>query len=368
MSDSIQQAADAFARDMNGGAAPRPAPGIAESKGKPEVLFEEAGFLENPDEPAGGDTQPPPKVEKKAKQPQEEILEDGDGDTDDVEPSEGEEEDDEGSEDNEESDDGDDEGDEEGDDELLKREFEVMVDGEPVTVPLQEALNGYIRQKTFDQRMNKAAEVTRAVEQRFEEVQQATQVVIDMYAEAAEVVKAIQPQEPDWDKLFSENPQQARIIQKNFQEFQAKVAEVQKKHSEAIQKVQQEEARRTAEFARTEAPKFASLAKWRTPEERGKDIASMRKTALAVGLSEKEVSNIFDSRYLHILLKASKYDRMMAAKPKPVSKTIKPVSPGAGRTNRTAPKGISKAQRQLSRSGSIHDAAPVFAEILSRSK
>jgi hypothetical protein len=72
---------------------------------------------------------------------------------------------------------------------------------------------------------------------------------------------------------------------------------------------------------------------------------------------------------LQVLLKASKYDRMMAAKPKPVIRQPqgKPIAPGAGSAKqRTAQKGVSSAMKRLNRTGRLDDAAVVFDQLLAR--
>jgi hypothetical protein len=71
---------------------------------------------------------------------------------------------------------------------------------------------------------------------------------------------------------------------------------------------------------------------------------------------------------LQVLLKASKYDRMMAAKPKPfIRPKGKPIPPGAGSAKqRTAQKGVTSAMKRLNRTGSIEDAAVVFDQIIQR--
>jgi len=71
---------------------------------------------------------------------------------------------------------------------------------------------------------------------------------------------------------------------------------------------------------------------------------------------------------LNVLLKASKYDRMMAARPKPVVRPQgKPIPPGAGSAKaRTAQKGVTSAMKRLNRTGSMEDAAVVFDQIIAR--
>jgi len=94
----------------------------------------------------------------------------------------------------------------------------------------------------------------------------------------------------------------------------------------------------------------------------------MRRTGLSAGFAEEELSQVYDSRMLQVLLKASKYDRMMAAKPKPIVRAqAKPIPPGAGSArSRTAQRGVTSAMKRLNRTGSIDDAAVVFDQILAK--
>jgi hypothetical protein len=95
----------------------------------------------------------------------------------------------------------------------------------------------------------------------------------------------------------------------------------------------------------------------------------MRRTALSQGFSEDEISQVYDSRMLQVLLKASKYDRMMASRPKPVVnlKGKRPVPSGGGSARaRPAQKGLSTAMKRLNQTGKIEDAALVFDNIIRR--
>jgi hypothetical protein len=108
---------------------------------------------------------------------------------------------------------------------------------------------------------------------------------------------------------------------------------------------------------------------WTDPKRRAKDLQSMRRTGLSAGFGEEELSQVYDSRMLQILLKASKFDRMMAAKPKPIVRQPqgKPIPPGAGSARtRTAQRGATSAMKRLNRSGSIEDAAVVFDQFLAK--
>ena len=381
MADEIQNAALAFDRDMGRSAPPAARAGrqAAESSDGPEPMFENLGeHLDTSLEVAGGDedVEVIEKPKKPAKAP--------------VEPDEDEDEDlEEGDEEDEEDEEDDDEGltdDEKAakqaakdaedpeDAKLMNTEFEVMVDGEPKTVKLKEALDGYIRTETFHQRLNQLNEVKTAVVEEAQTVVKDRQKYTAMLKEAEEILAEMMPAEPDWDKEFAADGVRANNLRKQFDAFKGKIAEIKGKREAAEKEAGEAAARETTEFARSEFPKFVKAAGWQTREDQDRDTKSMRKTALSLGFSEQEVAQVYDSRMLQVLLKASKYDRMMASRPKPVrtgktGKGAQQVSLGAGRTiSRTAPKGMQAAQSRLSKTGSVDDAASVFDQILSNSR
>lgn len=345
----IEEAAAVFQDAISGTSSKAAAPRSDEVSGKPEPLFMEPGYLENPEESAGGDDKP--LVLRKKDLP---ADEDTDEDPDEENPD-----DEQDPEDKE-------EGDEE-EDELLSREFQVMVGDEEVAVPLKTILDNYTDRETLSRHYSDLQETVATVRAEAERVAGLRSKAVEIYDDAIAVMKQIIPAEPDWDKLFQEDATKARALQKQYESFQKSVDEVVAKRNKAKADQQEAERGNEKEFAETEFTKFARSCKWANAKERDKDIASMRKTALSAGMTEEEISRLYDSRYLMILRKASKYDRMVANKPKPVvrnngskpnNSTTAPVRSGRG--------GMNQAQRRLSQTGSLHDAVPVFHEIIRR--
>lgn len=369
MADAIEQAAAVFQADINGGTS---APAPKETSSKPaELIFGNSDSIENPDEWSDEDLKPDPKPRgRKAKAQESEEEEDIDpsafGELDDPEDEDEDADPDlEDQDDEDEDEDGDDKDEDDKDEEeFLNQTVTVMVDGQEEEVTLKEALQGYSRTKTFYNRMN---QLQGAKEQltSFAEVLEERRAKTDaMYAEAEAILQAIIPPEPDWDKLFAEDPKGAREVQKQYEKLQAQVQEIRQKRQALSEEEEQRQAQETAEYAKSEFKRFANIAKWRNNNEVKKDLDSMRRTALAVGFTEQEIQAVFDSRMLHVLLKASKYDRMMAAKPRHVNKGKQGAKPGAGNATRAARRGLNTAQKELSRTGSIDAAAAVMKNFL----
>lgn len=298
--------------------------------------------------------------------PSEEDGSDSDGDDADGDSESGEDE----------SDDEDDDSGEEGaeDEEeaaLLARKVEVTVDGKPAEVTIKEALDGYIRTETFHQRMNQLDEakkiVRRAAADAVHNYEYSMNVAKQMEAHMEQMI----PKEPDWDAEFQKDPAHARELQRYYEKANGFRAQMRAQMEEANKKMAESNQTQLAAFAEEEAARFeaANRKNWSDPKKKAKDLKSMRQTGLSSGFTEEELSQVYDSRMLQVLLKASKYDRMMAAKPKPVVRQPqgKPVAPGAGSAkSRTAQKGVSSAMKRLNRTGRLDDAAVVFDQLLAR--
>lgn len=372
MSDqAIDQAALAFDADMGVKSAPaaRQSDSGERSKRPTESMFDNLGqFADNSEDAGGGDHLPNPMKSKKTPfehtpDPEDELEEeDEDAGGDEIEYEIDDDGnvvvDDDGNPVEKKAEKPDDEEDEEDD-----QKYTVMVEGEEVEVGLREALSGYVRQETFHRRMNQLDEGRQLVKQHAEQVVADRQKLIQGLADLEEQVKALIPDEPDWDKLYAEDPGKARLLEKQYKDVKAKVDEVKAKREQAQKEAAEAEANDTATYARAEFGKFAKLAKWGDTKAMRKDLRSMKMTAEATGFSPAEYGAVYDSRMLNILLKASKYDRMMAARPKPVNRQQGPKTSGAGRT-RTAPNGVDRAQKRLTQTGSIDDAAAVFARLI----
>ena len=252
--------------------------------------------------------------------------------------------------------------------EALETKYQITVDGQEQEVTVKEALEGYIRTQTFHKRLSELGEnqqiIQRAAADVVQNFEYAKQMIDMMEGQMAQLV----PPEPNWDEMFKADPAKARNLQKYYQQVADFKANLTKQREDAVKKLNEHQDSQLRTYAEQESLRFARINQknWGTdPKKKAKDLQSMRRTALQEGFSEDEVNQVFDSRMLMVLLKASKYDRMIAARPKPVARQVagKAVTPGPG-NKRTGRKGITTAMKTLARTGNIHDAAPVFDEIL----
>jgi hypothetical protein len=247
--------------------------------------------------------------------------------------------------------------------------YEVTVDGKKYEVSLNEALNGYIRQATFHQRLAQLNETTRAVEEDYGRLQQGWALWHKARQDYEEDVANMLPREPDWDQEFATDPRAAHAKQKVFQVIYGNLQRSQQLRAQREAADAEERDRRTQKYAVSGFEKFVMDHIKVMPDEPTlkKNIQSMRRTAAAAGFSELEVATVYDPRMLDILWKASKYDRMTAAAPRAVvtgkGRALAPgaATPLSGNARRS---GFEDAQRRLAKSGRLDDAAEVFRRLL----
>ena len=246
--------------------------------------------------------------------------------------------------------------------------YEVVVDGHPFDVTLGEALNGYVRQETFHRRLGELNQLRSALEEDHQRQQSNWQLIMQAKEAYENDVRTMMPAEPDWDREFAINPNEAHRQQKIYQGLYGALARSQQERAQMAQIHAQEADRRLQKYAVDGFSRFVFDSKIPDKAALEKEIASMRRTAFAAGFSEQEVATVYDPRMLGILRKASKYDRMMAAaKPRAEvpgkGRTLTPgaATPLSGNGQR---RGLDEASRRLASSGKLDDAAEVFRRIL----
>ena len=245
--------------------------------------------------------------------------------------------------------------------------FEVTADGETFHVTVEEALRGYSREQTFHKRLAQLNQFSQELQQRQGYVQQTFAQLQKAKQDYEEDVVNMLPAEPNWDQLFAVDPAGAHAQQKIFQTIYSKLAASRQARAEREGQAQQERDRQVQDYAVKGFSKFVLDNKIPDEPTLKKHLQSMRRTAANAGFSEYEVATVYDPRMLTVLLKASRYDRMMAARPRAVipgkGRTLTPgaATPLNGNGQR---RGLDEALRRQASSGSLDATAEVFRRLL----
>jgi hypothetical protein len=246
--------------------------------------------------------------------------------------------------------------------------YKIQVDGEEREVSLNEALRGYQREETFNGRMRQMVEIARTIDERGAQAQQARDAYINLCQRQEEEVAALIPKEPDWTQLYKDNPAGAHQLENNFKAVYGTLNAIRQRRAAAEAQAFNDNAQRTASYARAEFDKFKSKNKLVDQASVDKAIGYMRRTAMAHGFSEDEIGSTYDERMLSILHKAAKYDNIIAQRPVAVQPERNgALQPGsAPRIGNSAARSMNDAQKRLAATGKVDDAALVMAQFLRR--
>jgi hypothetical protein len=245
--------------------------------------------------------------------------------------------------------------------------YEVTADGETFHVTLDEALRGYSREQTFHKRMGQLAQGQQELAGAVSQLQANYAQWHKDRQDYEEDLQNLIPAEPDWDRAFAINPAEAHAQQKIYQTIYGKLNQSRALRAQREAGQAAERDRQVQNYAVKGFERFVMDNKIPDEPTLKKNLQSMRRTAAAAGFSEYEVATVYDPRMLTVLLKASKYDRMMAARPRAVipgkGRTLTPgaATPLGGNGPR---KGLDEALRRQASSGSLDDTAQVFRRLL----
>lgn len=196
--------------------------------------------------------------------------------------------------------------------------YKVKVDGEEVEVSLDEALQGYQRQKTFTKRSMELAEQRKAAEKMAQDAEQALGYYAQqLEAYAQQIQQTIPAEEPDWVSLAREvTAEEYNAIRAEYDKRKASLAKVEQERQLVAQKQaeEQEQAlRKHLEVQRSEM--LNRIPQWRDEDRRNTERLEVIKYARDVGFSEEEVAQATDARAIELLYKAMQWDNLQKKKP-----------------------------------------------------
>lgn len=241
--------------------------------------------------------------------------------------------------------------------------YRVKIDGDEVEVTLDELQKGYSRTQDYTRKTQALAEQRKTAEAELDTVRQER-------AYYAQMLQAMQAQlsqgeaQPDWNKLYDENPHEWvrqrelwRDKQERTQAVQAEQVRIQSVQQQELGKFKQEQLVKEAEKLTEAIPEWKDSK--RASEERSKLVDAARR----VGYTDGELNEVMDHRAVVLLRKAALYDELMGKKTqiKPVpAKGPRLATPGSASTKPSKKSEAQSAQERLARSGNMRDAVAAF--------
>jgi hypothetical protein len=244
--------------------------------------------------------------------------------------------------------------------------LEVVVDGQPHEVTLDEVVRGYVDQETYNKRVAQVGEAVQVVQSQWAQASQLRDNYIQQLQHHEEEYAALLPKEPNWDDFYARDPQTARQTQKNYQAAVNTLYAIRQRRIQEMQARDQENAARTAEYANNGWEQFKRNARITDQATLNNEVTAMRRAGQEYGFGEQELATVYDPRMLAVLHDASKYRRMTANKPRPVMPDKgRTLAPGAARPmGSAARRGIDDLQSKLAKTGKLDDAAALFQRLI----
>lgn len=244
--------------------------------------------------------------------------------------------------------------------------LEVEVDGQPVNVTLDEVVRGYIDGETYAKRVAQVGEAVQVIQAQYAQTTQLRDQLIQRLQAHEEEYLALLPKEPNWDEYHNRDPQQAWQTRKNYEAAVNTVIGIRQRRMQMEQERAQENARRTAEYANNGWEQFKLNARITDQATLNNEVTAMRRAGQEYGFGEQELATVYDPRMLAVLHDASKYRRMVANKPRPVTPDKgRTLAPGSARPiGSAARRGIDDLQNKLAKSGKLDDAAALFQRLI----
>ena len=244
----------------------------------------------------------------------------------------------------------------------------VKIDGKEVEIPLKEAINGYQRQADYTKKTQEVATEKREIEaEKARVIQERAHYAQNLQRLQAQTEAALQDQQKiDWQSLINENPQEYLRQQHLLQQRQAQLQQVyaEQQRIAAINQAEAQEQHRNNLMQQRETL-LSKLPEWKDEAKAKAERDALKEYLVKEGYSASDVEAVADHKAVILARKAMLYDQMIAKAQVATKKVVnvpKIEKPGTGISPSLDKRG--QAYQRLSKSGSIDDAAAVFASLL----
>jgi hypothetical protein len=243
----------------------------------------------------------------------------------------------------------------------------VKVNGVEETVTLEELRKGYSRTKDYTQKTQAHAESVRTFEAEREKVVGERQMYAQRLQQLEQAITDATPQEPDWDKVQQDTPDQFPMLRAQWSLHKERLAALQAERQRAEQAVQQDQQAQQQQYLQAEQEKLIeALPEWKDAEKGKTARANMVAYVKNMGYSAEDIGRITDHRLIVLIDKAMKYDQAQARKPKITERIekVKVVTPGPAKKAAPKPSKGHQALQRLAKSGRSEDAVAAFEAYL----
>lgn len=258
----------------------------------------------------------------------------------------------------------------------LPTTLKVKVNGEEVEVTLDELQKGYSRQSDYSRKTQQLAEERKAFLSEAEAIRQERAQYATLLTALQQQLQATTQldQQPDWDRLYDEDPIQATKLERQWrkaqEDRQAKLSAIQAEQQRVGQALDQQTAEQMKAILINEAQRLPEIIpEWKDEKVATEGKKQLRNWLVDQGLNEVEINSLHKAEHVSILRKAMLYDlgqRKAQASVKPQPVATRPVKPGSAAVapGSKSVTDVTRAKQRLAKTGTVNDAASVLAAML----
>ena len=215
---------------------------------------------------------------------------------------------------------------------------EIEFEGKSYKVP-KELKGALLRQADYTTKTQEVAEQRRAVEERANAIQVQERLLSQTFEQRVELAslqkQIAQYEQIDWQGLADSDPVQATKLNLAYQQLQRQAGV---KYQE-LQQAQAQNEQLTQHQRQQMLAQAQGDLKARLPDFNAQTAEKIKNAARDYGISDQELNNVIDPRYVHVLHDAMKWRALQAEKPKAMQKVAeapRAVKPQAVQSSNTA--------------------------------
>lgn len=242
-------------------------------------------------------------------------------------------------------------------------------------ISLGELKRGYLRQQDYTRKTQAVAEERRqhetAAAAELNNLRTERQKLHEELDKVGSYLQELMPEEPDWTRLYQENPAEYAAQRELWRSWQEQIAGIGQRQQQLRMKQQGEMADMLRKEVETEKGRLLeAIPEWTKPEVAKVEKRKILDWGQKNGYTEAELNSIVDHRALVVARKAMLYDEMVAAKKNlrqtPTKGNPKPARPQAASTSPKKDLKLNRARERLAKSGRVADATALFDQYLAR--
>lgn len=243
--------------------------------------------------------------------------------------------------------------------------FTVRVDGEEVTVTVDELLNGYSRTADYTRKTQALAEERKRQEAIERELGQKLNQYNTVLPQLEQMISEAMGPEPDWNALYQENPAEFVRQRAIWDDHRQKLQAAREERQRAQREQQQMREAQLQRYVTSERDVLLSkVPEWKDTDVMQREQKELREYATSLGYSAQEIDGLVDHRAVLVMRDALRYRQLQAKGQQVVRDGVKPAAPGTPNKGSIESKRVRDLRKRVKERGDERAAAALIEKMI----